>query len=259
MNIKNILEIIEQIAPSAGQAHWDRSGMQVAREGGDINALAVFLDPTPENINRAISAGAEFLLSHHPLSLKPDLPWRRNSYYYCLRALFLANACLYAAHTSLDARLSGPAGWLGRSLGLENIEALEQTDENPKTGYGGIGNLPMPMPCATVIEEILKLSHCQDAALCGPPPKDLVSRIAWCPGSGSSFIFNAAARGADLYITGDIKHHAALDAPIPVLDVGHHSLEEEMMRRFAQLLTGNLPDLHVHFFPSVSPFKRACQ
>ena len=80
-----------------------------------------------------------------------------------------------------------------------------------------------------------------------------IRRIAICPGSGSSLAPEAAARGADLLITGDLKYHTALDLPLPVLDVGHFSLEEEMMRRFALQLKENVSDVAVQFVPAQDP------
>ena len=42
-----------------------------------------------------------------------------------------------------------------------------------------------------------------------------------------------------------------------MLDVGHHSLEEEMMRRFAQQLARELAQVEVRFVASTAPFKPA--
>lgn len=255
MNIQNIIEVIEEIAPLSGQAVWDKSGMQVAREGKEIKKVAVFLDPVPEIIKLA-SSRAQFLLSHHPLALKPELPSHHNNWYYSLRELFLANACLYAAHTSLDVVLQGPAGWMGDTLGLKNLEPLEPAMDKPGTGYGGIGDLSVPESFNTIIQKILKFSHCETGYLCGPNPEEEITRIAFCGGSGASLVPLAVAKGAQLYITGDVKHHAAIDAPIPVLDVGHHSLEEEMMRRFSILLQKRIKNVKIEFIPSRSPFSR---
>ena len=90
--------------------------------------------------------------------------------------------------------------------------------------------------------------------ICGTPPA-LVRRVSYCTGSGSSMWPAAAALGADVHITGDVKYHTALDADICMIDVGHHSLEEEMMRRMALLLAGELPGTDVFFVPSASPLR----
>lgn len=258
METARIVEAIEKIANPAWQAGWDKSGIQVASTRGEASTLGVFLDPLPSMIARALDAGADFLLCHHPLSLKPELPCRLNDYHAALALLFRANVPLYAAHTSLDVNLHGPSGWLGRELGLCGAVPLESL-EGEGLGYGEAGELPEPVPFGQLVNLVLRLAKVECGNLAGPPRTGACRRIAYCGGSGGSLLEAATAYGADLYITGDIRYHTALGASIPVLDVGHHSLEEEMMRRFAQLLTGNLPDLHVHFFPSVSPFKRACQ
>lgn len=258
METARIIEAIEWFANPAWQADWDKSGMQVASSRTEAGTLGIFLDPLPSMIARALDAGVDFMLCHHPLALKPELPSRLNDYHAALALLFRANVPLYAAHTSLDVNLAGPSAWLGRELELRSTRPLESI-EGIALGYGEAGELPEPMAFGQLVNRVLRLAKVECGNLAGPSRNGPCRRVAYCGGSGGSLLEAAAAYGADLYITGDIRYHTALCAKIPVLDVGHHSLEEEMMRRFAQLLTGALPDLRVHFFPSPSPFKRACQ
>jgi putative NIF3 family GTP cyclohydrolase 1 type 2 len=89
---------------------------------------------------------------------------------------------------------------------------------------------------------------------CGPKPAT-VRRVAYTTGSGASLIPAAFAAGADVFICGDVKHHAAMETPGLVLDVGHFILEEEMMRLFAQELQADLGrKAEVRFFAGRSPF-----
>ncbi len=61
--------------------------------------------------------------------------------------------------------------------------------------------------------------------------------------------------GADVFITGDVKYHPAQESVGAVLDVGHFSLEEEMMRRFSVLLGEDLgKEVDVKFFSGRNPF-----
>ena len=92
------------------------------------------------------------------------------------------------------------------------------------------------------------------ATVSGPEPQT-VTRVGYCTGSGSSLLDAAQAAGAQLFITGDVKYHTALAAEICLLDVGHHSLEEEMMLRMSRLLQQRLHDVEVFFVPSASPFR----
>lgn len=257
MLIREIINVIEQFAPPACQAPWDSSGLQTTALTQETDRIAVFLDPLPHVIARAATAGAGFLLSHHPLSLNPQLPNKQNNWFFSLKELLEANLHLYAAHTSLDVQFEGPASWLGRELGLEDMKPLEASDCGckGKAGYGGIGHLPFPVRFPELLNRILNITNCAEASLCGPRPCQEISVVAWCGGSGASFISRAAEMGAQLYVTGDIKYHYALEAPIPVLDVGHHALEEEMMARFARVLEREMPSVKVMFLPSLSPFQ----
>ncbi|MDE5879325.1 MAG: Nif3-like dinuclear metal center hexameric protein, partial [Desulfovibrio sp.] len=89
---------------------------------------------------------------------------------------------------------------------------------------------------------------------CGPVP-ERVERVAYCTGSGSSLWREALASGAQLFITGDVKYHTALETRIAILDVGHHSLEEEMMRRMGLLVAAMFDGLEVIFVTSASPLR----
>lgn len=55
-----------------------------------------------------------------------------------------------------------------------------------------------------------------------------IRRVAVCPGAGGDYVAAAAQAGADVYVTGDIGYHAALEAArlgLPVIDAGHAGTE----------------------------------
>ncbi|SDF47258.1 Nif3-like dinuclear metal center hexameric protein [Desulfovibrio legallii] len=259
MQLTEIIAAIEKIAPLGHAAAWDLSGLQVAARRTEVTALAVCLDPTPASLAAALAQGAEMVLSHHPLHLKPALPNRCDNYREALRLLLCADVPLYAAHTSLDVNPYGPAGWLARDLDLRNLSVLEpaapaQGAELPP-GYGLAGDLPEACSVAALAARLARQGlDLATAVCCGPQPRS-VRRVAYCTGSGASLMDAAAQAGAQLYITGDVKYHAALEAAVCLLDVGHHSLEEEMMRRMSLLLQQALAGVTVRFVPSRSPFR----
>ncbi len=87
-----------------------------------------------------------------------------------------------------------------------------------------------------------------------------VKKVALCGGAGSFLINTAAASGADVYLTGDIKYHEFFDANdrLVVADIGHYESEQytidllfdvlsEKYRNFAVLKTGILTN-PVHYF-----------
>ena len=253
MQLEQLIAAIECIAPLAGAASWDKSGLQVACRHTDIHRLAVALDPVPSTIAAALDQGADFVLTHHPLSLSPHLPNCLDNYHAVLSLLFRADAGLYAAHTSLDVQPDGPAGWLARFLGLRHPDFLERTGEN--CGFGLVGDLPAPCSLTDLLKRLQSRISLDVAVTAGTCPES-VHRVAYCTGSGGSLIAEAEACGADLYITGDIKYHPALDSAIFLLDVGHHSLEEVMMQEMQERLSRTL-EVETFFVASDTPFRPA--
>lgn len=76
-----------------------------------------------------------------------------------------------------------------------------------------------------------------------------VKTVAVIGGSGIGFEYAAAKKGADIFVTGDIKHHDALDAKIAginLLDINHYS-EYVMKDGLRQLLITWLDDEEIDF------------
>lgn len=262
MKIADIISVIEKTAPLCLAAAWDKSGMQVAAFRQEAAHMAVMLDPSLGNIMKAREMGADFLLSHHPLSMEARYPDEAGDYHSILSTLFKADIPLYSAHTSLDANPLGPVRWLGDKFGLRQMRVLEvegqaelpgQTSSFAQDyGFGFVGELPEPMSYAAFGKKLAAYSQMQAWRVCGPRA-EIVRRVACSPGSGGSLIKAAEESGADLFITGDLRYHAALEARLHIIDIGHFQLEEIMMREFASLLSGQLPGVEVSFIEASDP------
>ena len=128
-------------------------------------------------------------------------------------------------------------------------------------GYGLVGDLPAPATPQALLAQLGELLPRPFFTLAGTLP-DRISRLAYCPGSGADMASRAFAAGADVYVTGDLKYHQAQAVPAGrcLIDVGHFSLEEVMMRRFAALLAAECgPDgPEVRYFPGRDPMA-ACR
>ena len=91
------------------------------------------------------------------------------------------------------------------------------------------------------LQESLKLKRW---LLAGPTVKNVL-RIAVCGGAGGDFI-KTAAESADIYITGDIKHHQALEAEaygLPLVDAGHCGTEKCFIDCVKAWAKKKLPDI----------------
>lgn len=238
MQVSDIIAVIEGTAPLDGQAEWDNCGVQVARKAGDVAKLAVALDPRPEVIRQAVDWGADMILTHHPLFFQPKKMDVDGPYLDILRTLLASNCLLYAAHTSLDSALNGPVSNLADGLGLRDRRPVQPLPNDENKGFGLVGTLPQAMSGEAFLDLLAQSVRRDFWTLIGETPKT-VHAVAYCKGSGGSLLAKAKAAGADVYITGDMKYHLALealDAGLFIIDVGHFQLEEDMMRRFADAL-----------------------
>ncbi|WP_320172019.1 Nif3-like dinuclear metal center hexameric protein [Maridesulfovibrio sp.] len=257
MRTAEVIRAIEKLVPSGYASSWDNCGVQIAGAERNVARVAVALDPLAQVVAEALGWGADFILTHHPLAIEAKLPARLDWFHEVMRLVLGSGVTLFAAHTSLDVQFRGVVSWLGREFGLEDMQVLEPVAEDAAgnvLGFGCIGNFSVSRPFGEFAEQVAVLAGCDFIPVCGPQPEK-VGRVAICPGSGSSLIEDAHAAGADVFITGDVKYHPAQETPVAILDVGHFSLEEEMMRRFSLILGSELGDtVQVKFFSGRNPF-----
>ncbi len=153
--------------------------------------------------------------------------------------------------------------WEGGLRELVEQDLGDRTDffmrrlEKParQVGFGQIGSLPGALPWAKFEAQLAKIFPDRGWRTVGPLP-DTVKHVAYLPGSGGSLVDAAFSAGADVFVTGDVKYHQALEASGAVVDVGHFVVEEEMMRLFCRELAEALSDggPEVRFFPGEDPF-----
>ncbi len=97
-------------------------------------------------------------------------------------------------------------------------------------GYGGIGNIDR-MPLNKFLDIIKEKLDVDRLMVYGNINRD-VERVALCGGSGASFIFDAFKKGAEVYITGDIKYHDvqyANELGLTLIDAGHYNTEKVIL------------------------------
>lgn len=114
-------------------------------------------------------------------------------------------------------------------------------------GYGVIGYLKVPESLGSFARKLSAgLRKLAPASLAEEPKvrasgntEQILRKIAIVNGSGGSFISQALFKGADLLITGDVDHHEVLDAleaGLPIMDMGHFWGEIPMVKTLAEHL-----------------------
>ena len=123
---------------------------------------------------------------------------------------------------------------------------LFQTDiGKATTGLGRIGTLGEPTSRQELYERIKTGLNVGNLLVCGPTHGE-VSTVACCAGSCGDLLDRAAAAGAELYLTGELKHHDALRCQklgMTAVCVLHSNSERRTLQVVADRLRERLPRL----------------
>ena len=257
MKCYEIMECLEEVSPKSFAESWDNVGLLCGREEKEVSSIYIALDATKEVIGGAKAAGADMLLTHHPMIFKP-LKRVSGSHFIGEKILTLAESgmCYYAMHTNFD--VMGMADAVAEQLGLEDRKVLSVTyeDELSKEGIGRIGALPVPMTLAECAEYVKNRCHIGQVKVFGMPAETIVM-AAVCPGSGKSCIEDAVRLGADVLITGDIDHHEGIDSVeqgLAIIDAGHYGLEKIFVPYMEEYCRRKLNGVAVYTAPEKDPF-----
>jgi len=232
------LDVVHERYPTADAADWDRPGLQVGDPGAPVARVLVTLDVTSAVLDEAVRVPETFVLAHHPLLLRPlhALTTATAAGALALRAA-RAGIAVAAAHTNLDASDdgAGTSDPVVAVLGLQDVVPLCPPVAPGARAMGRVGDLAVPMTLRDVAARIARDLPAPSARLCGDPERS-VRRVAVLGGSGMSAAADTLAAGADVLVTGDVRHHDALDAlelGLAVIDAGHHATEVAAMPTFA--------------------------
>ena len=126
MLVKDLMDIIQGLAPPDLAEEWDNPGLQIGSPQEPVRKVALALDATEKTVEEAISNGCNFLFVHHPLIFKP-LKKIDNSTMTgrIISRAAAAGLTIFAAHTNWDSAEKGVAQALADVLQLEERRPLE--------------------------------------------------------------------------------------------------------------------------------------
>lgn len=119
------------------------------------------------------------------------------------------------------------------------------------TGLGRIGTLPAPETLRAFTARVAAaLPATTWGVRAAGDPERVVETVAVCGGAGDSFLKQVARRGADVYVTADLRHHPAdehLRAGGPALvDAAHWATEFPWCAQAEGVVRAALPGLATH-------------
>lgn len=265
MNSNTVIALLQQLAPEELACTWDNVGLLCGRREKKVKKLLLCLDVTDEVVDYAVEQKIDLIVSHHPLLFRPvnrvtdeTMTGRR------LWKLAGADIAYYAMHTNFDVAEYGMAYAAAMKLDMQGLQVLDEpvtycnaAGESVTGGIGRIGTLPKALQAEQLIAQVKERFAIQAASVYGLSGAK-VQRIAISPGSGKDQIEAALQVGVDALITGDISHHAGLDAVqqgLFLIDAGHYGLESIFSTYVAAYLRDRLSDeILVEVFPEQCPY-----
>ena len=116
-----------------------------------------------------------------------------------------------------------------------------------KSGLGRIGELAKPMQTEQIVSRIKKYTGAKAVGVVGKENR-LVKTAAVCAGSCGKLINLVISAKADLYLTGELKHHQALaaqEAGLTCLCLSHSVSERFILEKFAKRLQKKLKNVTI--------------
>ena len=233
MKLREIAEIIEKEFPLSSAFDWDNCGILMGGGEWEITRVLITLDVNNAVLKEAVKAGADLILSHHPIlfdgtkRITSETPEGR-----LVIGLLENKIAVYAAHTNCDVGKNGINARLSSLFGLCNSEPLEDS------GLGRIGDLKEPMNFAEFADFTKKTLKTPFVRVCGGKTA-AVSRVAVAGGSCAEIIPEAVRKGADVIVTGDMKYHDMInysEQGISIIDAGHYPTEIIALGIFEDIL-----------------------
>ncbi|RFA09479.1 Nif3-like dinuclear metal center hexameric protein [Subtercola boreus] len=250
--------VIEGLWPLANAESWDAPGLLSGAVEAEVTSIHLAVDAVAETVDEALSLGADLLLVHHPLLLRGVTTVAETTYKGALLARLIRGGCaLVAAHTNADIVENGVSAVIAQRLGLPDAVAIVPASGPsavPGTGIGRVGTLAEPTTLGRLARQLAELLPATATGIRVAGAYDQpVSRIALCGGAGDSLLREPAVRGADVYITSDLRHHPASEAREQatlgtgpaLIDVSHWASEWLWLDVAAAQLRSALPGVTV--------------
>ena len=236
MNVNDLERALLEQFPLADAEAWDHVGLSCGDPSAGVTRVAVALDANEYCVRAAHEAGANVLVTHHPVYLKaPDaftpgtaeLPSCSAAVYTAIRL----GVSVMSFHTNLDRSIAAREK-LPTLMGMTATASLEHSDDPVATGLGAL--------CRTDAVTLGDLARRAATAFgCAPrvwgDANRIVRTVAMLGGSLGEFGDAAIMLGADAVICGEAGYHVAQDVSqrgCALILLGHDRSEEP----FAEIL-----------------------
>ncbi len=124
-SLAEVVAALDRRYPPRTAESWDAVGLVAGDPAQPVRRVLFAVDPTAAVVAEAIDWGADLLVTHHPLLLRPVHSVAATTFKGALvHRLVRAGIALHVAHTNADAADGGVAEALAEAVGLVDLEPL---------------------------------------------------------------------------------------------------------------------------------------
>ncbi|MBK1629452.1 Nif3-like dinuclear metal center hexameric protein [Thiohalocapsa halophila] len=224
----------DELLAASTVADYCPNGLQLAG-ARPVRRLVSGVTASLALIEAALAADADAILVHHGWFWKGEDPRLVGMHGRRVRAAVRGGLALLAYHLPLDVHPE-----LGNNRQLAAVLDLRDAAAASADGLVWTGTLAAPQPGAAVAA--LVAERLGRSPLHVPVLERPVQRIAWCTGAAQRFIDQAAALGADLYLSGEVSEptvHQARELGLDYIAAGHHATERYGVQALGEHLAGH--------------------
>lgn len=244
LQIHHLVDALEAIAPTHHAEPWDNVGLIIGDPSASLSHVLLTIDLDIAPLRQAQTLGCEAIVAYHPPIFKEVRKLLAGDPAY---EAVRAGIAVYSPHTALDVATDGTNDALAQdALGMQHGRPLELGADGV-TGLGRIGELTPAVEREQLFERI-KCALSTNQLLVAGPKTGAVKCAAVCAGACGVLMRQAINQGAELYLTGELRHHDAITAArhnMTVVCALHSNSERLVLKRIKKQLLHRLSGLEV--------------
>lgn len=247
MKLSAILNTLEELAPLRYAESWDNVGLLVGDPDAEVTRVLVTIDYSQAVAEEARAKEVQLVVAYHPPMFAAVKRAPHNALWVDALRRGIA---LFSMHTALDVAAQGTNEFLARVAGIDvaTMKPLRPFVGKPGRtepegiGLGRIGDIA-PVPLGDLVTR-LKAALALERVLVAGALDRVVRRIAVAAGAGGELLGDALKDKADVFVTGELRHHDAMRG-CSIIATLHSNSERAAVREFGTRFGLALPGVEV--------------
>lgn len=230
MKNKQITDAIEQFAPKALAEAWDNPGLMMGSLSDECRGVAVALDLTKDVVSQALENDCNLIVTHHPFFFSAiksiDTDEAKGQ---IIKDVLAHGLTVYSAHTNLDECENGLCMTLASLIGGSNLVP---------DGVGVVCDVE-PTTLVKFAKHVASTLGDDSVKYSGKDDAPIRKILCICGGGASDSAYAHAKEVADVFVTGDFKHHlyvASENDEFPIVEFSHYHSEIIVQNLFEKII-----------------------